>query len=77
MKTKLLKRIRKDLNYKFKDGKCYTLSSSGFKEYKDIPDMLLSKFYDNWDVDSIFEWGWVEIANNYKNKLAERKFRQI
>lgn len=78
MKTKLLKRIRKDISYKFKNGKCYSYSYLGLKEHKDISDMLLTYFQFNWVYyDGLFDWDWVEIAHNFKAKIAKQKFRKI
>lgn len=78
MKTKLLKRIRKDISYKFKNGKCYSYSCLGLKEHKDISDMLLAHFQFNWIYyDGLFDWDWVEITHNLKAKILKQKFKKI
>ena len=79
MKTKLLKRIRKDISYKFKNGKCYSYSHLlGVKEYNDTSDMLLEYFRFNWVYyDGLFDWDWCEIAHNFKAKIAKQKFRKL
>lgn len=78
MRTKLLKRIRKDISYKFKNGKCYSYSYLGFKEHMNISNMLLEYFKFNWIYyDALFSWDWVEITHNFKAKIAKRKFRKI
>lgn len=77
MKTKLLKRIRKDISYKFKNGKCYSYRYLDFKEHNNISDMLLSYFQFNWIYRGLFDWDWCEITHNFKAKIAKQKFRKL
>jgi hypothetical protein len=78
MKTKLLKRIRSNIKYKFKDGKCYMLQNSELKEFDSVENMILEYYCLFTTLDgSLFDWDWHSIYFRYVEKLEIRKFNKI
>lgn len=79
MKTKLLKNIRKNYKFKFKNSVWYVLRDGQYRTthttfedaFLDILDYKCT--YYNRD----FDWWWHKIAQKYIVKIQTRKFNKI
>jgi hypothetical protein len=77
MKAKLLRKIRKDHTFKFKDGKWRVLSWGRCREYDNLELALTQVLYTNLvHYDEIFISSWLRIYYNYIEKLEIRKFNR-
>lgn len=78
MKVKLLKAIRSEVKYKFKDGKCHLFMLSQISKFDSVSDMLKSYYMTQMEnIDFLFSWDWHSIYFRYIHKLRQRKFNKI
>ena len=78
MKTKLLKRVRQELRYKFDEqGKCHFIRKSEPTELftRQSVAKMLQSFY-NLQAGECRWWNWVAISNNYREKIIDREWRR-
>ena len=77
MKTKLLKRIRENAKFKFKDDKWRLLMYGTYYEYISLDATILKVLgFNSIYYDGIFDWNWNGIYNQYVEKLELRKFNR-
>ena len=80
MKIKLLKRLRKDFKFKFKDGNCYTGRFSDYKihEYTNIQDMILECYCHEASKSGFWlDWDWNNIYFRHKYRFQQREFDKL
>jgi len=78
MKVKLLKRVRKEIRYKFdKDGTCHFVKRSDpSRMYIRINVAGMLQTFYNTQRDTFFDWNWTAIANKYAEKVVDRQWRR-
>jgi hypothetical protein len=78
MKTKLLKALRKDCEYKFRNGECYVLWKKTNYTFPSIEKMLSEIYrFNSAYHDGPFDWFWDRIYYKQLDKIEKRKFNKI
>jgi len=78
MKVKLLKELRKDFKWKYKDGYWHTLIEGKYEKHSIAsPASIISRMlhYNADNYDRLFDWNWFSIHQEYTFKLHLRNFR--
>jgi hypothetical protein len=79
MKAKLLKRIRKTADLKFSPQKnmWVVLVNKELRVWKTLEEALTDILYFNADrYDTWLDWNWSGIYDNYREKIAKRRFKK-
>jgi hypothetical protein len=78
MKVKLLKRLRKDFKWKYKNGYWHTLIEGKYEKHSiassaSILSNMLS--INIWKYEGMFDWNWRFLHQEHTFKLHLRNFR--
>jgi len=78
MKVKLLKKLRKDFKWKYKDGYWHTIIEDRYEKHviASAASILSNMLNINiWKYDGMFDWNWRELHQEYTFKLHLRDFK--
>jgi hypothetical protein len=78
MKVKLLKKLRKDFKWKYKDGYWHTLIEGRYEKHSIASPasiMIHMLLCNANNYDRLFDWDWHSIHHTYTFKLHLRNFR--
>ena len=79
MKVKLLKKIRKDYKFKFRNGVWYVLRNGQYRTQHTTFENALIEILDHKSTyyNRYFDWLWHKIAQKYIMKIQTRKFNKL
>ena len=79
MKAKLLKEIRKDFKFKYKQGHWYVLSYGCNRRSHLTFELALTSVLEtlSFNHTKLLDWPWYRIKLEYMKKVATRKFNKL
>ncbi len=76
MKVKLLKDLREDYKWKWKNDKWHVFIENEYRAYRYNEEFILVMLRNNaYKYNSWFDWPWSGLYKSYLNKLEFRKFK--
>jgi hypothetical protein len=76
MKTKLLKELRKDFKWKWKNSKWHAVVENKYCLYHYNEEFIMAMLRSNaYMYNSWFDWPWSDLYRAYLNKVEFRKFK--
>ena len=76
MKAKLLKDLRQDFKWKWKNKKWHVVIENKYHTYSNHEDIILTMLRTNaYKYVSFFDWPWSGLYKVYLGKLEFRKFK--
>jgi hypothetical protein len=77
MKAKLLKQLRGDAKYKFKEGKCHLFMNLEIYSFDSISSMVRFYYHEKSNKPFIFGLNWDRVYWKHFEKQKYMKFRKL